>query len=95
MRLSPKWENIMSGDSKGLFRDDPKVLLTMKIWRVSKFCQTAFSSVDGARRMIFRRLTLRNGVLVKSGVQFAVGLFIDCPLGSIVSRNSVSGISVH
>ena len=90
MRLSPRWEIMMSGDSSGLFKDDPNVLLTIKICRVSKFCQTALSSVEGARRMTFRLLTLLKGVRVKSGVQFAVGLFNVCPLGSIVRRNSVS-----
>lgn len=88
--ISPNWEIIMSGDSNGLFRDEPRVLLTMKICRVSRFCQTAFSSVDGARKTIFLRLTLLRGVLVRSGVQFTVGLLRDCPLGSMVSRNSVS-----
>lgn len=90
--MSPNWEIIMSGDSSGLFSDDPNVLLTIKICRVSKFCQTAFSSVDGARRIMLRRLTLRNGVLVRSGVQLTVGLLAGCPLGSMVSRNSVSAI---
>lgn len=88
--ISPKWEIMMSGDSRGLFKHEPSVLLTMKIWRVNRFCQTAFSSVDGARKTMLRRFTLRRGVLVRSGVQFAVGLFIVCPEGSIVSLNSVA-----
>lgn len=87
--ISPNWEIIISGDSKGLFKDEPSVLLTMKICRVSKFCQTAFNSVDGARKTMLRRLMLRRGVLERSGVQLTVGLLMD-PLGSIVRRNSVS-----
>ena len=88
--MSPNWDIMMSGDSNGLFSVEPKVLLTMKICRVSKFCHTAFNSVDGARNTRVRRLTLFNGVLERSGVQFTVGLLIDCPTGSIVRRNSVS-----
>lgn len=29
--ISPNWEIIISGDSKGLFKDEPNVLLTIKI----------------------------------------------------------------
>jgi hypothetical protein len=88
--MSPSCEIMMSGDSSGLLRHDPSVLLTMKICRVSRFCQTAFSSVDGARSTMLRRLALLNGVLVRSGVQLTVGLLRGCPFGSIVRRNSVS-----
>lgn len=80
---------MISGDSNGLLRDEPSVLLTMNICRVRRFCQTALSSVDGARKIIIRRFTLRRGVRVRSGVQLTVGLFTD-PFGSIVSRNSVA-----
>lgn len=57
--------------------------------RCIRFCQTAFSSCDGARKMICFRALFR-GVRVKSGVQCTVGLSAMRPLGSIVMRNSVS-----
>jgi hypothetical protein len=65
---------MISGDSRGLFNGEPRVLLTIKICRVSKFCQTAFNSVDGALRTIVLRFALLRGVLVKSGAQFTRGL---------------------
>ena len=88
--ISPTCEYNMSGDSNGLFNDDPNVVFIMKIWRVKRFCHTAFSSVDGARNIIFLRFALFNGVRVKSGVQWTVGLSNVLPFGSIVRRNSVS-----
>jgi hypothetical protein len=84
---SPCCVNNTSGDSRGLFK---VVLVTIKICLVSRFCQTAFNSVEGARKVMLRRFALFIGVLVRSGVQFTVGLFIGCPLGSIIKRNSVS-----
>lgn len=59
------------------------------IWRVRRFCQTALSSDEAARRIKVRRLALFRGVLVRSGAQFTVGLSIVRPFGSIVRRNSV------
>lgn len=63
------------------------------ICRCRRFCQTAFSSMEGARRTIVYLLELRLGVLVNSGVQCVVGLSTDLPFGSIVNRNSVAVIS--
>lgn len=63
--------------------------------RCIRFCQTAFSSGDGARNIIcFRALFL--GVRVRSGVQCTVGLSAAIrPFGSIVMRNSVSARKVQ
>lgn len=58
--------------------------------RCMRFCQTAFNSGDGARKIICLR-ALFLGVLVKSGVQCTVGLSAAMrPFVSIVMRNSVS-----
>lgn len=58
--------------------------------RCIRFCQTAFSSGDGARNIICF-LAFFRGVRVKSGVQCTVGLSAAIrPFGSIVIRNSVS-----
>lgn len=67
--ISPTCVYKISGDSNGLFNDDPIVEFVMKICRVRRFCHTAFSSVDGARNIIFLRFALFMGVRVKSGVQ--------------------------
>lgn len=105
----------MSGDSRGLFSDDPKVAFTKNLMaqsinifgifessvyiseeiyiytcRCIRFCQTAFSSGDGARNMSSFRAPFF-GVLDKSGVQCTVGLSAAIrPFASIVMRNSVS-----
>lgn len=63
------------------------------ICRCRRFCQTAFSSMEGARRTIVYLLELRLGVRVNSGVQCVVGLSTDLPFGSIVNRNSVAVIN--
>jgi hypothetical protein len=68
--LRLRCETRMSGDSSGLPSCEPSVLLTMKICLVRRFCHTAFSSTEGARRMIARFFMLFSGVRVKSGVQF-------------------------
>lgn len=58
--------------------------------RCIRFCQTAFSSGDGARNMSSFRAPFL-GVLDKSGVQCTVGLSAAIrPFASIVMRNSVS-----
>lgn len=85
-----KLETMTSGDSRGLFREDPNALLTRAICRVRKFCQTAFNSIDGARRIIVRFLTLLRGVRDKSGAQLTLGDFAVIPSGLTTRRNSVT-----
>lgn len=64
--------------------------LKTHICRCNKFCQTAFSSVVGARRITVLLLAFLRGVRDKSGPQCTVGLVALRPSGDTVIRNSVS-----
>lgn len=59
-------------------------------WRKRRFCQTAFSSGVGVRKIIVRLREFFRGVRVKSGAQWAVGLSASLPFGSTTIRNSVA-----